>query len=310
VTPRPGIVTPEAVLLEFETAGIGSRTIARMIDLFAQAAAFYVLVFATALASLGAVSDLLAIVLVSAGVLGIVLGYPIAFEALWNGRTPGKATMGLRVVTVEGAPVRFRHAALRAIVGIVDFVVPFGPATGIIAALLSTRTQRLGDMAAGTIVLRERAAGASASAVQFRPFPGWEQYTASLDVAALTAEEYGIVRSFLMRVGQLDAGARGALAGRLGVPVAAKLHHAIPTGVHPEHFLVSVAAAYQQRFGGADRTAPPAPPPPPPPPAFEPTYVREPATPVPPETPSPTADPSPPEPTPDLERRPGFTPPT
>jgi uncharacterized RDD family membrane protein YckC len=256
-----GIVTPEAVLLEFETAGVGSRTIARMIDLFVQLAALYALVFVIGVASLGGTPDVVGIILVAAGVLGIALGYPIAFEALWNGRTPGKAAMGLRVVTVEGAPVRFRHAAVRGIVGLVDLLVPPGGATAIVAAILSRRTQRLGDMAAGTIVLRERAATAATSAVSFRPFPGWEAYTASLDVAALRPDEYGIVRSFLMRVNQLDPGARGALAVRLATPVAARLRHTVPDGVHPEHFLVSVAAAYQQRHGG-----PSAPPPPPPPP--------------------------------------------
>jgi uncharacterized RDD family membrane protein YckC len=261
-----GIVTPEAVLLEFETAGVGSRAIARVIDATAQATMFYVLLIAVGLTSVGgSVSATVAIVVVAVGVLGVLFGYPILFESLWNGRTPGKAAMGLRVVTIEGAPIRFRHATVRAVVGLVDLFIPPGGATAIVAALFTRRTQRLGDLAAGTIVLRERTATQDAGAMVFRPFPGWEPYTASLDVAALTTEEYGMVRSFLIRVGQLEPGAREMLAVRLAGPIEAKLRHTRPTSVHPEHFLLSVAAAYQHRFGGAAPQPPPPPAPPPPP---------------------------------------------
>jgi uncharacterized RDD family membrane protein YckC len=273
-----GIVTPEAVLLEFETAGVGSRTIAKVIDVTAQAMLLYLLAFAIGIVSIGgAVPEVLGVVMVAVGLLGVYFGYPVLFETLWNGRTPGKTAMGLRVVTVEGAPIRFRHAMIRAVVGIVDFWIPPGGATAIVAAILSRRTQRLGDMAAGTIVLRERSATHDVSAMTFRPLPGWEPYTASLDVAMLTPEEYGVVRSFLVRVAQLEPGARAALATKLATPVAAKLHHAPPAGVHPEHFLVSVAAAYQRRFGGDG--APPAPPPPPAPPAPAPPVMTGPVSP-------------------------------
>jgi uncharacterized RDD family membrane protein YckC len=266
-----GIVTPEAVLLEFETAGVGSRAIARIIDAIGQTSILYALVFAVGLSSLGgSVSTTAAVIVFLVGVLGVLFGYPITFQALWNGRTPGKAAMGLRVVTVEGAPIRFRHATVREVVGLVDFFIPPGGATAILSALFTRRTQRLGDLAAGTIVLRERTASQQSAAMVFRPFPGWEPYTASLDVAALTAEDYGVVRSFLIRVGHLDSGARIALAAKLATPIAAKLHHTPPPGVHPEHFLLSVAAAYQHRFGGPEPVAPPAPPAPPPPPASTP----------------------------------------
>src|SRR4029079_11871859 len=89
----------------------------------------------------------------------VFFGYPVACETLWNGQTIGKMALGLRVRTREGTPVRFRHAAIRASLGIVEFYVTFG-----LAALLSipfTRDhQRLGDLAAGTVVMRERTAGA------------------------------------------------------------------------------------------------------------------------------------------------------
>ena len=79
-------------------------------------------------------------------------------ETLWRGRTLGKAALGLRVVTVEGAPVRFRHAAIRATLGLVDFFAHVRRARCSRSLLLTRRSQRLGDLVAGTIVLRERTA--------------------------------------------------------------------------------------------------------------------------------------------------------
>jgi hypothetical protein len=160
--------------------------------------------------------------------------------------------MGLRVLTEEGGPIRFRHSAIRGIMTIVDvwglFILPGVP--GLLSIILSRKNQRLGDMLAGTIVLRERGATGQAVAVAF-PVPyGYESYVASLDVGSITTEQYGIIRSFLMRVLQLTPGARASLALRLANPVAVQLHHTPPPNVSPELFLVCVAAAYQQRHGG------------------------------------------------------------
>jgi uncharacterized RDD family membrane protein YckC len=276
---QQGIVTPEAVLLEFDTAGVGSRIVGRSIDAAAQGlAAFVVLLALTSLFTFGGLPEWFVVVLVLFGLFIVIFGYSVIFETLWNGKTPGKSAMGLRVVTAEGAPIRFRHAAIRAIVGIIDFMLVPGGALAIVTSLLSRRTQRLGDLAAGTIVLRERTAAMAPSAVTFRPFPGWEPYVASLDVGSLTAEEYGLVRSFLMRVNELEPGARVALAVRLATPIAARINHTIPAGVHPEHFLVSIAAAYQQRFAAAGPIQPEFAPPSPAPPPF--TGATAGATPV------------------------------
>jgi uncharacterized RDD family membrane protein YckC len=101
--------------------------------------------------------DWLGIALVLLLVFALQFGYPVGFETLWRGRTPGKAAMGLRVVTVEGAPVRFRHAATRAAIGLLELTGTAG-AIAVIASLSSARGQRLGDLAAGTLVIRERRA--------------------------------------------------------------------------------------------------------------------------------------------------------
>src|SRR5947199_3738492 len=114
------LVTPEAVMLQFDTAGLGSRFIARALDTLVQLAAVIALgLVASAAESGGAGSTALGIVFLIA-VFAIIFLYPVLLETLWRGRTVGKAAVGLRVVTREGAPVRFRHAAIRSAMFIID----------------------------------------------------------------------------------------------------------------------------------------------------------------------------------------------
>lgn len=253
-TPPRGIVTPEAVVLEFETASVGSRSIAMVLDVLLQAVVLWLLIFALALGS-EAVGSTVVIILVVIMVFLVLFGYPAAMETLWNGRTLGKAALGLRVVTREGAPIRFRHAAIRTIFGLVDFWLLFG-SVAVLTIILTRRNQRLGDLVAGTIVLRERTAAGRTVAVTFPPPPGYESYTASLDVSALRPEQYAVIRSFLMRVFELTPGARVALAVRLANPTAMAMHHRPPPTVPPEVFLACVAAAYQQRHALAGASSP------------------------------------------------------
>ncbi len=96
-----------------------------------------------------------AIVLVS--LVSVIIGYPVLFETLSRGRSPGKAAMGLRVVRDDGGPVRFRHALTRALVGVlVDFNPLLVGAVGVVVSLSSAKGKRVGDMLAGTVVIRER----------------------------------------------------------------------------------------------------------------------------------------------------------
>jgi uncharacterized RDD family membrane protein YckC len=187
----------------------------------------------------------------------LLFGYPAAFETLWRGRTLGKAALGLRVVTVEGGPIRFRHAAIRAILGIVDKYL-FSGMVGVVAVLVTRRNQRVGDLVAGTIVLRERSGAVAPSAVRFSPPRGAEAYTASLDVSRLEHEDYGTVRSFLLRAHSLAPAARSPLAASIASSVVARLRATPPAGMPPEVFLACVAAAHQARHAPATAPAPPA----------------------------------------------------
>jgi uncharacterized RDD family membrane protein YckC len=240
------VVTPEAVVLDFETAGLASRSLAFVIDLALQATALLVLGAAAAVVTPAGDGGWVAIAALALIGFAVLFGYPIAGDTLGRGRTIGKMALGLRVVTVEGGPPRLRHAAIRAAVGLLDFYVPPGGPVAVVSVLVTRRDQRLGDVVAGTLVLRERTAAPLPTAIWFPPPPGYEGYAAGLDVSAVTAEEYGLVRAYLIRAWELSPEARAALALRLANPLATKLAHQPPAWVGPDAFLACLAAAYQR----------------------------------------------------------------
>jgi uncharacterized RDD family membrane protein YckC len=242
-----GIVTPEAVVLEFETAGLASRLGAAFLDALVQVSLLVVVLLAAfGLSEAGLELGGLAQGSLYVFIFLLLFGYPTAFETMWRGRTLGKAAMGLRVVTIEGGPVRFRHAAIRAMLGLFDKYL-FSGLVGVIAVLVTPRNQRIGDLVAGTIVLRERSGAAAPSAVQFRPPLGAESYAATLDVSRLEHEDYGVVRSFLLRAPSLSGAARHQLASSLAASLVDRLRTTPPPGMPPEVFLACVAAAHQAR---------------------------------------------------------------
>lgn len=247
-----GIVTPEAVLLEFEPARLGTRSLQMALDFLIQVVGGLLLV--TLVAVVLGFSDStasLAYILITILIFAIIFGYPIACESALRGRTVGMMATGLRVVTVEGAPIRFRHAAIRGMLLLVDFWLLFG-AVGAIVMLCNRDSQRLGDLAAGTLVLRERTAAKADGAITFLPPPGWEPYAAALDTGRMTEEQYGLVRSFLLRVHELSPAARASVAFRLAGPLATSMNHTPPAEVHPEPFLICVAASYQRLHAGGN----------------------------------------------------------
>jgi len=151
------VATPERVSFRLETAGLGSRFAAQLIDSLALTAIMIALVFASV--GLGLVLGnpgpaVLAFFLV--GFLGFC-AYWIVPEALWAGKSLGKLALRLRVVDVRGGPITAGQAIVRNLFRIVDFL-PVYYAAGAIAIFVSARNQRLGDMVAGTIVVRDRAA--------------------------------------------------------------------------------------------------------------------------------------------------------
>ena len=237
-------------MLELRLATLGSRVLAILLDLTIQLTALVLLLLGLAGVSAATSASLpgwVAAVIVTFLVFLVIFGYPAILETLWNGKTVGKRVLGIRVVTTEGATIRFRHAAIRSALMLVDFFIPPGGLVACISVLVTRDDQRLGDLAAGTIVVHERTANPSAAPVWFPAPWGYEPYTATLDVAALDAEDYELVRSYLLRANTLTPGARIQIAGRLARPIGRLVHQLPPPGMPDELFLACVAAAYQQR---------------------------------------------------------------
>jgi uncharacterized RDD family membrane protein YckC len=214
------IVTPEGVTLDMPLAGVGSRFIAAVIDTTIQG----LLVIGLGLVAAAAPDSGLVAALSVVGAFAVFIAYDICFETLASGRTPGKRATGLRVVTTGGAPVKFMTSAVRNVLRLVD-ILP-GPYTvGIIVIVATRKNQRLGDLAAGTLVVRERTAASKAPPQWTAAHPpvadseieGW-------DATALTGEEVATVRRFLERRTTLVPQARvrlaAELAGRLRPKVA------------------------------------------------------------------------------------------
>jgi uncharacterized RDD family membrane protein YckC len=244
-----GIVTPEAVVLHFETAGVASRALARLIDLVVQFGLLsLVLGMAGAVAGVLPVGgpEMLAVSALVATTV-VLIGYPIVAEAWWDGRTVGKVLFGLRVITREGAPVRARHTSVRGIIGLVEvFVLPF---VAVLTCALSPTNQRVGDFAAGTMVVRHRSGRRGGVALVFPPPIGLEHFAAGLDVSRVSPTQYRVLRAFLTRVADLRPEARAALGARLVAGMVELVGKAPPPHLDGELFLVCTAAAYQWRHG-------------------------------------------------------------
>lgn len=237
-------------MLGFERAGVASRAGAKALDMLALAGIYLVLAFVaafmfTALPDVGG-----AVVAVVVSPL-VYFGWFVTFETVLQ-RTPGKAAFGLRVVGADGTPVRFQQALLRNLVGLVELVF-LGGFIAIIVTLFSSSDQRVGDMVAGTLVVRERSARSMVAPARFSSPRSYEAYVSSLDVTAMTNRQYELVRAFLLRVHELRPMARGQLAVRLANPLAGVLSHSPPPGLHPEIFLACVAAAWQSAHGSAEQ---------------------------------------------------------
>lgn len=256
------LVTPEAVELDVDAAGLASRFLAALLDIMGMFVVLYAVgTVATILGGLGVElsgdpdTSVIAAVVFLVGTFAVLILWPTAWEVATKGRSLGKMALGLRVVTVEGAPISFRHAVVRGLVGLVEIILTFG-VVAVCVALGSRRFRRLGDHLAGTVVIRERGAGAEgAHPRRFLPYPGWEAWAARLDATRLTDDDYRLVRSFLLRAGRLPPEARSRLGGEVLARVLPLTGHD-PALVHTlgawpaEAPLMAVAAAYQRRFDG------------------------------------------------------------
>ncbi len=239
------LMTGEAVAVDLRVARLGSRAAAALLDTVIQVVLLIALVVVFGRLGPG-IDPAVVVTLLIVTLVAIFLGYPVGFETLWGGRTPGKAVMGLRVVRDDGGPERFRHALLRGLVGL--FVErPPSPFffVAVIASLASERGKRLGDVAAGTLVLQERVPTRAPTIIAMPPpLAGW---AATLDLSALPSDLALAVREFLGRAAQLRPAAREQLGQQLFAAVNAVVAPPPPPGTPGWAYLAAVLAERRRR---------------------------------------------------------------
>ena len=212
---RITIPTPEGVSLELTLAGLGSRAVAGTFDL-ALKALVVVLLVVVIVALLGADGAL--VIVPVAGIAMLLLD--VGFETLGGGRTPGKRWSGLRVVRSSGRPVDLVASMIRNVLRLVDGL-PLSYVPTIVSIVATRRNQRPGDLAADTVVIRDRRAidraqpGFGAPAAIAAPVAAAATAGASWDVSAVPAEDLATVRAFLERRDGLARDARARLAAQL-----------------------------------------------------------------------------------------------
>ncbi|MGW2051139.1 RDD family protein [Streptomyces sp. NPDC001858] len=238
------LVTGEAVALELRPARLPSRALAVLLDLVV-AFVVYIVVSIALVAATASLDEAAQIAVSIATFLLVLVGGPIAVETLSHGRSLGKMACGLRVVRDDGGPIRFRHALVRGAIGVVEILLTIG-VVATIASLVSARGRRLGDVFAGTLVVRERVPTAPTGFLP--PPPPWlAGRFQGLDLSAVPDGLWLAVRQYLGRMNQLDPQVGWAMAERLAGELAARTGAPVPQGVPPAAFLAAVVQERQVR---------------------------------------------------------------
>lgn len=202
------IETPEHVIVQIEVAGLGSRAVAAILDVGILGIWTYAFKQLTD-AALGTAPGGWATAILILVNFSVYWGYFTGFEAWRAGQTPGKRLVGIRVIRDTGHGVTFSSAAVRNLLRIADFLPP-PYLTGLVLILFHPRAKRLGDMVAGTVVIRDRPAPASAEIAPAAAAP-----TEAVGAPELVDAEFRLLREFIERSATLDDASRDRLATRL-----------------------------------------------------------------------------------------------
>jgi uncharacterized RDD family membrane protein YckC len=207
------VETPENIELRLPLAGFGPRFLALVVDSLLQGVGV-ILVVALAVALAIAISPngeggaLLMLIIMLGGIVLVLLGYFVIFEVIWNGQTPGKRLTGIRVVKRGGLPLTFTDSLLRNLVRLADYLPSYG-LIGLVSFFATRNQQRLGDLVADTVVIREFSQGA--------PYTWFAPPSAgsSEQAAAIPPAVNYVIGSYLGRAGGLAVEERLALTERI-----------------------------------------------------------------------------------------------
>jgi len=242
VSQQEPVVTGDAVVLDVQIAQLPVRALSAIIDVTVVFILYItgVVLWAATLTQFD--PALSASILIVFTVLTIV-GYPTIFETATRGRSLGKLAMGLRVVSDDGSPERFRQALFRALAGVIEiWTLTGGPA--VICSLVSAKGKRIGDIFAGTVVISERAPRMSPPP-PMPPQLAW--WASTLQLSGLRPEQAELARQFLSRVSQLDPQLRDQMAYRIAGDVVAQISPPPPPGAPPQYVLAAVLAERHHR---------------------------------------------------------------
>ncbi len=235
------VIVGEAVALDLPAASFGLRFASGAIDMIVG----YVVIIAGVIFSFAISSDeaLARSGMVVSLALGMVI-VPTALETLTRGRSLGKLAMGLRTVRVDGGPISFRHALVRAVLGVAEIYLFFG-VPALITAMLNSKGKRLGDLVAGTYVVRNRYSLSPHGVVEVPA--ALLTWVASADIAPLPDSLAVSLRQLSGRRNQVSPQAWAALIADLAARTRAYVAPPPPAGTPDEAFLAAVTATRRQR---------------------------------------------------------------
>lgn len=223
--------TPEAISISYTVAGIGSRFAAVALDVMIEIVLLLVIVIgvqeiAPFSGALSTVAGVMAITLLFL----LIWGYYLLFEAFWNGQTPGKSALRIRVIKTTGHPIGFAESAIRNLLRIVDWLPSFY-ALGVITMFVNRESRRLGDLAAGTVVVkvprRVRPATILPQSVSTPPLipprGAADPDEVLWNLRSLSASDLGLVERFLDRVASLPMDARARVGDQIAAGVASRI---------------------------------------------------------------------------------------
>lgn len=239
------LITGDAVALDLPAAGLGMRLLSGLIDVIVVMVLLIVTLFVFMTAA-PATDEALAWAAYIAATASVLVVFPTAIETLTRGRSLGKLALGLRTVRDDGGAISFHHAFVRALIGVVEIYATSG-AVAFLTAMIHPRGKRLGDIAAGTYVIRVRVPLRPPAPIQMPP--GLAAWASRADVATIPVGLSLAVRRFLSgEVGTYtDPVRRHALAERLATHMQTYVAPGPPPGTPPEAYLAAVLATRRDR---------------------------------------------------------------
>lgn len=251
--------TPESVELEFTLAGIGNRAYALLIDYLALSGILigFLLIWLIFSTQLTELIEILAgsnnriwlwlyAILALFGFFTFV-GYFVFFETIWQGQTPGKRYVKIRVIRDDGRPIGLQQATLRALLRPFDDFLFFS--IGVFLIILNKKEKRLGDLAAGTLVIQEERPVVSSNFTLSENAQSLAtELQTTADLFRLSPEDFAVIREYLQRRGKMTTEAKTELSRKLARQIKEKIAlEKAPKGVNADLFLEAVYLAYQQQ---------------------------------------------------------------